>query len=70
MNEHIVRAVTARLLLTHEGGKLPETRTGKSERLYYINDICKKLEEFEANREKFGSFEEFYGTGKCAQELE
>lgn len=62
VNEHIVRAVTARLLLTHEGGEI-YLKTLDQERakgFYYINDICKKLEEFEANREKFGSFEEFY----------
>lgn len=62
VNEHIVRAVTARLLLIHDSGDIYRKTLGqeRTNGFYYINDLCDKLAEYETNRDKYGSFDEFY----------
>ena len=62
VNEHIIRAITTRLSY-RERGKETGDRLLKSEKersFIYIEPICKKLEEYEKNRDKYPTFTEFY----------
>lgn len=62
VNEHIVRAVVARLTYLHEGKESYDNVINyeKSNGFIYIEALTKKLEEFESNKDKYRSFEEFY----------
>ena len=62
VNEHIVRAVTARLTFIHFG-KLAgedELRDQKSWGFIYIESLCKKLEEYEIRRDKYPALADFF----------
>jgi hypothetical protein len=62
VNEHVVRAVTARLAYIHDGnleGKRALNReTGNG--FLYIHGLVKKLKHYEKNRDVYPSFNDFY----------
>ena len=62
VNEHIVRAVTSRLTYIHNGKDEYEKAVAfeKSRGFYYVEDLIKKLEEFEKNNDNYKDFKEFY----------
>lgn len=62
VNEHIIRAVTSRLTLLHDGKTAYDTAIiiEKSRGFYYVEELANKLEEYENNRTKYKSFKEFY----------
>lgn len=62
VNEHIVRAVVARLTFIHSGSENYETIVSyeKDRGFLYIDELTKKLEEYEKNRDKYKSFKDFY----------
>jgi hypothetical protein len=62
VNEHIVRAVTSRLTYIHQGKDDYEKAIAyeKSRGFSYVEDLTKKLEEFEKNKDKYKDFREFY----------
>jgi hypothetical protein len=62
VNEHVVRAVTTRLNYLHKG-KEGGDRALAGEKTYgfaYVEALCKKLELYEADREKYPTFSSFY----------
>ncbi len=61
VNEHIVRAVTARLTYLKYGKTAGDTvlRNEKNRGFVYIEDLTKALEEYE-NSQEYSNFEEFY----------
>lgn len=62
VNEHVVRAVTTRLNYLHKG-KEDGDRVLSMEKTYgfaYVEALCKKLEFYEANRERYATFTSFY----------
>jgi hypothetical protein len=62
VNEHIVRAVTARLTFIHFGNQAgeDELRDQKSRGFVYIEPLCQKLEEFENRRDKYPALSDFF----------
>jgi hypothetical protein len=62
VNEHIVRAVTARLTFIHFGKQAgeDELRDQKSNGFAYIELLCKKLEEYEIRRDKYPTLADFF----------
>ncbi|WP_139902041.1 DUF4932 domain-containing protein [Clostridium thermarum] len=62
VNEHIVRAVTSRLIYIHQGKDKYESAIAyeKSKGFIYVEDLANKLEEFERNKDKYKDFKEFY----------
>ncbi|WP_163195106.1 DUF4932 domain-containing protein [Clostridium thermarum] len=62
VNEHIVRAVTSRLTYIHQGKDEYEKVIAyeKAKGFIYIEEIVKKLEEFERDKDKYKDFKEFY----------
>ena len=62
VNEHIVRAVTARLTFIHFGKQAgeDELRGQKNWGFIYIEPLCKKLEEYEIRRDKYPAFADFF----------
>jgi hypothetical protein len=62
VNEHVVRAVTTRLNYLHKG-KEDGDRVLLGEKTYgfaYVEALCKKLEHYEDNRERYSTFTSFY----------
>lgn len=62
VNEHLIRAVTTRLI-HHVYGAAEGRRALESERysgFIYIEHLCQALEEYEANRDQYPSFVDFY----------
>lgn len=62
VNEHIVRAVVARITYINSGSEAYEKviANEKNRGFLYIDELTKKLEDFEKNRDKYKSFKEFY----------
>jgi len=62
VNEHIVRAVVARINYIHSGSENYENiiTYEKDRGFLYIDELTKKLEEYEKNRDKYKSFKDFY----------
>jgi DNA-dependent RNA polymerase auxiliary subunit epsilon len=62
VNEHIVRAVTARLFLKHDSEEMYNSILSeeRANGFFYIDHLCDKLSEYEKSRDKYSSFEEFY----------
>lgn len=62
VNEHIVRSVVARLNYIKYGEDTYQQviSSEKSNGFFYIEPICKKLEQYEKNRDKYKTFEDFY----------
>lgn len=62
VNEHIVRAVVARLAYIHAGKQEYDRAIylEKANGFLYIETLTNKLEEYENNREKYKSFKDFY----------
>jgi len=62
VNEHIVRAVTVKLVVDTFGKEYEEKHIlhNKNRGFAYIEPIYAQLEEFENNREKYKTFEDFY----------
>jgi len=63
LNEHIVRAITARsILYMHQDKEWydREIERQKGMGFIYIKQILEKLEEYENNRDKYPNFEKFY----------
>lgn len=62
VNEHIVRAVVARITYINSGSEEYEKviANEKNRGFLYIDELTKKLEEFEKNRDKYKNFKEFY----------
>lgn len=63
VKEHIVRAVTIRLAADKYGEELASLsnfRLEMGKRFIYVKPLCKKLKEYEANRDKYHSFKEFF----------
>lgn len=62
VNEHIVRAITARLTFIHFGKQAgeDELRDQKGRGFVYIEPLCKRLEEYEARRDKYPSLAVFF----------
>ena len=62
VNEHIVRAVTARLTFLQFGKQAgeDELRDQKSNGFVYIEPLCKELEEYEVQRDKYPAFADFF----------
>ena len=62
VNEHIIRAVTTRFtyreLGEHEGDET--LKREKSRGFAYIEGLCQRLGEYELQRDKYKTFEEFY----------
>ncbi len=62
VNEHVVRAVTTRLNYLHKGNEdgdcvlLGEKTNGFA----YVEALCKKLENYEKNRDRYPTFTSFY----------
>lgn len=62
VNEHVVRAVTTRLNYLYKGEEDGD-RALLGEKMYgfaYVEDLCKKLEHYEENRDKYPNFTSFY----------
>jgi len=62
VNEHIVRAVTTRLAyreIGKEAGK-EALRNEKRKSFVYVEALCKRLEQYENQREKYPTFVDFY----------
>ncbi len=62
VNEHVVRAVTTRLNYLHKG-KEDGDRVLQGEKAYgfaYVEALCKKLEQYEENRDRYSTFASFY----------
>ncbi len=62
VNEHLIRAVTARLAAREISKKAYRKAiiNEKSKGFFYIEPLCEILEKYENNREKYRNFEEFY----------
>ncbi len=62
VNEHLIRAVTARLVAREISKKAYREAiiNEKSKGFFYIESLCEILEKYEKNREKYRNFEEFY----------
>jgi len=63
VQEHIVRAVTIRLAADKYGEErafLSNFRLEMGKRYIYVKPLCQKLKEYEANRDKYHSFKEFF----------
>jgi len=63
VKEHIVRAVTIRLAAGKYGEELAfllNFRLEMGKRFIYVKPLCEKLKEYEANRDKYHSFKEFF----------
>jgi hypothetical protein len=62
VNEHILRAVTTRLTFTHFGEQAGEDalQYEKNRGFLFVEALCKCLERYEAQRDKYPSFEDFY----------
>lgn len=60
--EHIVRSVVARLIFIHSGSENYETIVAyeKDRGFLYIDELTKKLEEYEKNRDRYKSFKDFF----------
>jgi len=62
VNEHVVRAVTTRLNHLHKSKEDGE-RVILGEKIYgfaYVEALCKKLEHYEENRDRYPTFTSFY----------
>lgn len=62
VNEHVVRAVTTRLNYLHKSMEDGE-RVLQGEKIYgfaYVEALCKKLEYYEENRDRYPTFTSFY----------
>ena len=63
LNEHLVRAITARsILYMHQDQEWYEREIDNQNQMgfIYIENILEKLEEYENNRQQYKSFESFY----------
>lgn len=62
VNEHIVRAVTARLTYTYLGKAAGDQAIVEEENngFFYIKALCKSLENYEKNRDTYPTFESYY----------
>lgn len=62
VNEHIVRAITARLTYIHDGEAAGDNLIvrEKSKGFFYIEHLIKELEVYEKNRDLYPTFEDFY----------
>jgi len=62
VNEHIVRAVTARLNYTYVGKAAGDQAIAyeKGNGFFYIEALCKSLEVYENNRDTYPSFDSYY----------
>lgn len=63
VKEHIVRAVTIRLAADKYGEELASLsnfRLEMGKRFIYVKPLCEKLKGYEANRDKYHSFKEFF----------
>ncbi|MCM1991258.1 DUF4932 domain-containing protein [Oceanirhabdus seepicola] len=62
VNEHVVRAVTTRLAYLNEGKEAYDKALNKEKGMefLYVEALCEKLQEYENNRDRYKSFEEFY----------
>jgi hypothetical protein len=62
VNEHIVRAVVARITAIHYSKETYDSiiYEEKKKGFFYIEALTKKLEEFENNQDKYKTFKEFY----------
>ncbi len=62
VNEHIVRAVTTRLTYIHLGKAAGDQVLANEKKwgFYYIDALCKSLEDYENNRDTYPSFESYY----------
>ncbi|MCK4421355.1 DUF4932 domain-containing protein [candidate division WOR-3 bacterium] len=62
VNEHIVRAITTRLAYRESGKEAGDLALQNEKRrgFFYVEDICKRLEQYEKQRGKYPSFEDFY----------
>jgi hypothetical protein len=62
VNEHIVRAVTTRLNYITKGKETGDQalRNEKLRGFLYVEPLCKKLEIYEAKRDKYSKFTDFY----------
>ncbi len=62
VNEHLVRTVTVRLSYIYNGMEDGDRaiQAEKARGFIYLPDICKKLKEYENNRDKYPTFADFY----------
>ncbi|MEG0775402.1 DUF4932 domain-containing protein, partial [Clostridium sp.] len=62
VNEHIVRAVVSRITFIHQGKEAYDKLITYEKEIgfLYIDALTKQLEEFENNRDKYKTFEDFY----------
>jgi len=62
VNEHLIRAITARLAAREISSKAYRESiiNEKSRGFFYIEPLCEILEKYEKNREKYRNFEKFY----------
>ena len=62
VNEHIVRAVEVRLTYEADGKRAADKvlRAQKKKGFAYIEALCRKLEEYEKQRDKYPTLESFY----------
>lgn len=62
VNEHIVRAITARLTYIYSGQAAGDQSVAneKSKGFYYIEPLCDSLIIYEENRDKYPTFESYY----------
>lgn len=62
VNEHIVRAVTARLTYIYSGKDAGDQliENEKKQSFFYIEAMCESLKNYENNRDKYPTFESYY----------
>ncbi|MEZ7891225.1 MAG: DUF4932 domain-containing protein [Candidatus Wallbacteria bacterium] len=62
VNEHIIRAITARLTALEISEKAYKEAVNyeKSRGFFYVEPLCELLKKYEDNRRKYTKFEEFY----------
>jgi hypothetical protein len=62
VNEHIVRAVTTRIAYREFGKEAGEEalQYEKSRSFFYVEALCKRLEQYENQRDKYPTFVDFY----------
>ncbi|QAT62368.1 DUF4932 domain-containing protein [Acidilutibacter cellobiosedens] len=73
LNELIVRSVVARLISKYEGEEDYKRviEFEKEKGFIYIEEVCNSLENYEKNRDKYPTFESYYGEIiKCLSSIE
>ncbi len=62
VNEHLVRAVSTRLIFRYMGKEAAEQalQYNKTKGFFYVEALCKRLEQYENQRDKYRTFTDFF----------